>query len=160
MAATKLWEIRAALTATFTTALAGTGARVYDGVRPRGESPKKLLIVGMSSAFEETAVTGPSCRARQVPSTMGQEWRDELGEIDCVAGAWTGEKTTVNVRALVEEIVTSCEAVLNGDPQLAGLIQPSNNLVELSTLEVTEGRTGNGPYAQAMFTVSYGTLLT
>jgi len=152
--ATKLWDVRAALVALFAAVPAPTV--VYDGPRVRGNTPGQFLQVGVNGLDEDTA----GMRAAQAPSPMSGDWRDESGEVDCTIVAWTGDTDMTAIRTAAESIVASCEALVNADRSLGGLLTPANNLAELTALDVREQRTDKGPFVEVTFTVSYGSVLT
>lgn len=155
---TKLWAVRTALTDRYTTTFSGSATEVFEGPRPSGNTPQQFVIVGATSSLVDES--GIAARSAQQPSSLAGEWREEAGEIDCVAVAWSGELDLDPLRAIVAGLVSSCEAVLKADPQLGGLLEPKSYLAELTALQITEARTAKGPYVEAMFTVSYGTVLT
>lgn len=155
MVTSALWVIRPALVELFTAEQ--VAPVVYDGPRPRGEQPKEFLLVGASSMEDDAA---PAMRAVQGPSSMADAWRDEVGEIDCTAVAWTGDNDMTLIRAAAKSTVDRCEVAINADPSLGGLTVLNSNLIELTGLDVRESRHEKGPFVEAIFTVSYRALLT
>lgn len=151
-----LWLVRPALHSMFESVL--TDAKVYDGPRPRSETPKRFVIVAAGSGTGDD--TGAAQRSVQSPSPMGGGWRHEDGEIDCVAVSWSGDTDLAGSRDAAREMVDRCEAAINADPTLSGVLTPSNNFAEVITLDLREAQTDKGAFVEAVFTVSYGTLLT
>lgn len=155
--ASALWVVRPALLAILEDAAASSGATVYDGPRPRGETPKLFLLVGANSGLEEGSA---ALRSVQSPSSLSGTWREEIGEIDCVAVAWTGEGDMTTIRNDAKSLIDACEAAINADRSLGGVLTLRSNLAELTRLDIREERTDKGPFVEATFTVSYGTVLT
>lgn len=145
--------VRAALVDIFGEVLTGTS--VFNGPRPRSTAPKKYLLVGVNGIDELEA----GIRTVQGQSTLSGPWREEAGEIDCTAVAWTGDEDMTQIRADVDDIVDTCEASLLADRTLGGLLRLDTNLAELTRLDVREQRTTKGPFVEAVFTTSYTTLL-
>ena len=149
-------EVQNALVALFTTALDGV-ADVYDGPRKRTGNPTQYLIVGVNGLDE----SGPAVRSTQGPSTMSGDWRDEAGEIDCTLVTWTGDPDGLDtIRATSDTTIGLCEAAVNADRRLGGLLQPANNFAHLTALDLREAQTSKGPFVEAVFTISYSTVLT
>lgn len=156
---TKLWAVRSALKELYIPALGSAVDEVFEGPRPKGTAPKKFLIVGARSSLVDES--GPASRSAQQPAATGDgSWREEAGEIDCVAAAWSGVEDLEPLRDAVIAIVDICEIALKAHPQLDGLLVPADYQAEPTAFEITEARTTKGPYVEAMFTVSYGTVLT
>lgn len=151
-----LWVVRPALFTLFSAAQPASVA-VYDGPRPRGDTPKKFLLVGVNSGLDEGS---EAMRAIQSPSAMDGGWRDEVGEIDCCAVTWTGDDDMTAIRDAARDIVATCETAVNADPTLGGVLTLNNNQAELVRLDIREARTDKGPFVEATFTVAYATVLT
>lgn len=134
---------------------ANSGTPTYVGPRNRSNTPKKYLLVGVDGIDELEA----GMRSTQSPSSLSGPWRDETGEVDCTAIAWTGGDDLEQIRADVDAIVAACEAALNADPTLGGLLSLTG-FAEVTSLDVRETRTSKGPYVEAVFTTSYSTVLT
>lgn len=149
-----LWPVRSGLLSLFTSAFAASDTEVIDGPRKRGQTPRQYLVVGNELGEE------PHARSVQQPSALAGGWRDELGEIDCTAVAWSGGDDLAALRLTVEGIVDACETAIAANPTLDGLLQPASNHLELTGLDIREARTDRGPFVEATFTVSYATVLT
>lgn len=154
--ATASRAIQSYLAGLFTTTLA-PATTVHNGPRKRGVRPKQYLLVGVNGIDEDA----PGLRSTQDPSSMGGGWRDEAGEVDCTAVVWTGDADKLDeIRAAADGIVADCEAAVNADPQLGGLLQPANHFAHLTALDVREAHTDKGPFVEVVFTISYSTVLT
>lgn len=151
-----LRDVRSALFTLFTTTFTASATEVFNGPRVRSAAPKQYLVVGVNGIDELEA----GMRAAQTPSPLHGTWRDETGEVDCTAVAWTGEVDMTAVRSAVEGIVDACESAVNADRSLGGLLTLKSNLAEVTRLDVREQRTDKGPFVEAVFTVSYATTLT
>ena len=148
-------NVQSALVTLFTAAVPGT--TVHNGPRRRGNRPTQYLLVGVNGISEDTA----GLRSTQAPSPMDGTWRDEAGEIDCTAVVWSGDADAFDqIRSTADSIVAACEAEVNADPQLGGLLQPANNSAALTALDIREAHTDKGPFVEAVFTISYSTVLT
>lgn len=150
-----LWLVRPALHSRFDAALT---VPVYDGPRVRTETPKQFVVVGANTGGGEDI--GPAMRSVQTPSPHDGTWRHEEGEVDCVAVAWAGDSDLAALRTAARALVDACETAVNADRSLGGLLQPTNNFAEVTALEIREAQTDKGAFVEAVFTVSYGTLLT
>lgn len=150
-----LRDVRSALYTLYDAALADP-VIVFNGPRPRSATPKQYLLVGVNGIDELEA----GMRSNQVPSPLSGDWRDETGEVDCTAVAWTGEVDMTTIRSVVEGMVDTCESALNADRRLGGLLIPANNVAHVTRLDVREQHTDNGPFVEAVLTVSYTTTLT
>ena len=151
-----LRDVRSALVTLYTAKFAGTATKVFNGPRVRSAVPKQYLLVGVNGIDELEA----GMRAVQNPSSLSGVWRDEAGEVDCTAVAWTGDTDMTTIRAAAEGIVDACEIALNADRSLGGLLTLKSNLAEVTRLDIREQRTDKGPFVEAVFTVSYTTTLT
>lgn len=154
---TKLWAVRSALVSMFDAALSDP---VYDGPSRQKTPPKRFVLVGsdggetgMGDGDEDGAVI------EQSPSSMGNGWRDERGEITCAAWAWSGDTDLAPLRTAITAMVDVAEAALAGDRSLGGLLVPPG-MAEFSGLRIREAQTSKGAVVRALFTVSYGALLT
>lgn len=129
---------------------------VYEGPRNRQPAPKCYLLVGVNGIDELEA----GMRSAQVVSPLsGDGWREEAGEVDSTAVAWTGGEDMTQIRDDVETLVAACEAAVNADRTLGGLLRLTG-FAEVTSLDVRESRTDKGPFVEAVFTTSYSTLLT
>lgn len=154
--ASAIRNVQAALVAKFTTAVPA-GASVHNGPRKRGNRPSQYLLVGVNGIDEDA----PGLRSAQERSPMNGVWREEAGEVDCTVVAWSGDPDGFGtIRAAADGIVAACEAAVNADPQLGGVLQPRNNFAELTALDIREAHTDKGPFVEAVFTISYSTVLT
>lgn len=152
-----LWPVRTALVAQLTAALEDTDTVVFDGPRVRGNPPAQFLIIGASGEIADV----PYARTVQAPSAMGNGWRDELGEIDCTVVTWSGGADELPaLRSAAEAVIDVCEASINADRTLGGVLQPKNLGAEVTGLEVREAQTAKGPFVEAVFTIAYATVLT
>lgn len=149
-----LRDVRAALATMY--GAANQGVQVFEGPRNRSATPKRYLLVGVNGIDELEA----GMRSQQVPSTLsGDGWREEAGEVDCTAVAWTGDEDMTTIRSQVEAIVDACEAAVNADRTLGGVLRLTG-LAEVTRIDVREQRTDKGPFVEAVFTTSYNTVLT
>jgi hypothetical protein len=150
-----LRDVRSALYNLYSEAL--TGPVVFNGPRPRSTTPKEYLLIGVNGLEELEA----GMRSSQGASDMGGgDWREEAGEIDCTAVAWTGDTNMAAIRSAVESIVDVCETALRADRHLGGLLTPAHHIAEQTRLDVREQHTDKGPFVEAVFTVAYTTTLT
>lgn len=147
-----LRDVRSALFDLYSEAL---GVEVFNGPRPRSHTPKQYLLVGVNGLDELEA----GMRSTQTPSTLSGDWRDETGEIDCTAVAWTGETNMDGIRAAAESMVDLCESALLADRHLGGLLPMGHNTAEHVRLDIREQHTDKGPFVEAVFTISYSTTL-
>ncbi len=154
--ATATRDVQAALVNLFTSALRGDGVEVHDGPRVRGKQPSQYVLVGVNGLEED----GAGLRSVQGPSAMQGDWRDEAGEIDCTVVTWSGKADIPALRVKSDSAIATCEAAINADPQLGGLIKPANNFAHLTALDTREAQTDRGPFVEAVFTISYTTILT
>lgn len=149
-----LRDVRSALFDLFTEAL--DPVPVFNGPRTRSAAPKEYLLVGVNGIEELEA----GMRSGQAPSTLSGDWRDEAGEIDCTAVAWSGDTSMDPIRAAAESIVDTCEAAIVADRHLGGLLTPAHHLASITGLDIRELRTAKAATVEAVFTVVYSTTLT
>jgi hypothetical protein len=173
---TKLWVVRAALTTEVTDAvdadvLAALAAvyddgrdvsfAAYDGPLSSTTLPETFILVGTDggeTGHGNDAVDG--CVVAQELSPMGNNWRDERGEITCAAWAHGGSTDIVPLRQLVTILVDVVEVRLQTDRSLGGAIDPRLGRAEFAGMRVRELQTPKGAVVRAVFTVSYTATLT
>lgn len=149
-----LRDVRSALASIYGTAL--PGVQVFEGPRNRSATPSRYLLVGVNGIDEFEA----GMRSAQVPSSLsGDGWREEAGEIDCTAIAWTGGEDMTKIRLHVEAIVDACETAVNADRTLGGVLRLTG-FAHVTGIDIREQRTDKGPFVEAVFTTSYTTVLT
>lgn len=150
-----LRDVRAALASIYGAAVP-SGVQVFEGPRNRSATPKQYLLVGVNGIDEFEA----GMRSQQVQSPLsGDSWREEAGEVDCTAVAWTGDESMTVIRSQVEAIVDACETAVRADRTLGGVLRLTG-LAEVTRLDVREQRTDKGPFVEAVFSTSYSTVLT
>lgn len=158
--ATLLFDVRDALLTQFTAALTGKDTTIFPGPRAAGANPKKYLLIGADGGDTGAEATDDGMSAEQGPSDLGPgTWRDEAGTVVCAAWAWTGNSTAAASEAAARDVFDTCTDALAADRSLAGLLTATGG-ARLSSVDVLEGRTKQGPYVRIVFGVSYGALIT
>lgn len=155
---TRVFDVRAALTAAITTPL--RPIEVINGPRSRSTAPKQFVLVGsdggdtgLGDGSEDGMVVD------QTRSKVGNNWRDELGLIICSAWAWSGGTDFAPLREQASEMLTIVESALLADRSLGGVL-PSTGLAEFGGVRLRERQESDGAVVRAVFTVSYRALLT
>lgn len=157
-----MWDVRDYLIPLFATALFDAGLIEYerwvlDGPPPRTELPKRFVLVGAATAVDDPATADDSWgRLTSEPDPAWPGWRLELGEIDCVAVAWSGStRDQAEVRTVVSDMVQTCQKAVIDDRKLGGLLTGEFEAM-VSRLSVRDPHTDRGPFAEVQFTVEYG----
>lgn len=157
-----MWDVRTGLIDTFTPVAVAASAKLFDGPRRRGDTPKLFLVVGADSddPFDapvdvDDTLTG---LVRQGWSAEGPgTWRDEAGSVLCTVVAWSGDDEFAPLRARVRSFVDDLEAALIADRQLGDTVGAG---VELAEMRVWERRRADGIAVGAVLDIAYQSLLT
>lgn len=149
MSATLLWDVQDRVTAILSAALS---VPVYSTDDLVGDEARAYVTVGERDPEADDVV------AERAIADAGNRWHDELGAIQCVVEAWSGDNVAA-VRATVRSLLDQCVGAINSDPSLGGLLDlPGHAFVSLIGLR--QAQTSRGPIVRAAFTVSYSALIT
>lgn len=158
--ATLLWDVQAALATVFAAAVTPTD--VFSGPRPRtGSAPRTFLLIGADGGDTgvNDGLSDDGLRANQVPSPMGNNWRDETGAILCAAWAWSGDTPLGPLRTDVQQLFDACAGALRADRTLDGVLGAAG-IAQMSGIAIRETQTQKGPFVRAGFTVTYQAVIT
>lgn len=154
----KLSAVIDALVSTFSQGIAD--ADVFDGPLAQFPSAKRFLLVGADELGGNDGVVFQTSTQRS-PLANG-EFLDESGEVTCSAWAWTGSTTESAwkpTRDAAFELVNECDALLEADPTLGGVLALGHYL-ELRTQRGLQMQMENGLLVCVRFTVVYSALVT
>jgi hypothetical protein len=155
---TRLWAVRNALAAITIT----SGASVHNGpLPPKSTPPKQFLLIGSDGGADGFGgeLGDDATSIEQSESELGNNWRNEEGDIVCAAWVWSGGTDLVPLRAAASAITDEVEAFLIADRSLGGVLTPPG-LARFTGLRFQETQTSKGAVVRALFTVSYRALLT
>lgn len=156
---TELWAVRTGLVTVFTAAMP-SGVQVFDGPMTHTTPPKRFLLVGTDGGDDGSGANDDGSSIRQELSDLGPgTWRAEDGEVVCSAWAWSGDTKFEPLRTAVAAITDACETVV-ADRTLGGILPPPAFGAEFGTVRFREEQTPSGAVVRAVFTVTYGALLT
>jgi hypothetical protein len=161
---TDLWAVRTAVLELLTDPAEAAGAKVFDGQRKVGATPKLFLVVGADSddPFEapDDVVDTLAGSARQERAREGPgDWRQETGDVLCTIVAWDGGTLFGPLRAKVQTVLDACEAALLATPELAAADLVGAG-AELGEIRLWERRSKDGSAVGVVFTVTYQSILT
>src|SRR4051812_33149072 len=107
----RAWAVRAQLHAVIAAAALPADTTVYDGPRPRGDTPKRFVAVGVAGdVLDDFSAADDGVDATQEWSPEGPgTWRTEAGTVAATVVAWSGDTDPVPLRADVQMIVDVCE---------------------------------------------------
>lgn len=155
---TRLWDVHAALLVLCRAAT--PNVKVFDGPVPRGPAPPtKFVLVGSDGGETGYESGEDGLVSRQAASRLGNNWRDEAGDVLCAAWAWSGDTNLAPLRAAVTAITDAIETAIQTDRSLGGVLEHPG-LAEVTEVRFTDAQTPKGAVSRAVFTVSYGALLT
>lgn len=134
---------------------AGDGVPVYDGpaVGISGDNAAVWLAIG---ATDDPSTPGAVAVVRQQTITVGRVGREESVDIECVAGAQSGDTastTMSSLRSTVMGIVSDVETLTRVSPTL-GIAAP-RLVVEVSSVDSLQQWAARGLNSTVKFTVSY-----
>lgn len=161
--ATMVWAVQDALLGALTGPAEDAGARVFDGQRKSGDTPKLFLVVGSDSddpfTDPDDVVDALASTAQQSSSTLGAgDWRDERGGVLCSIVAWSGAADFSPLRTMAAAVLSASEAAVAADRSLGGLLVGPG--AELGEIRVWERRTKQGTAVGVVFTVTYQATIT
>jgi hypothetical protein len=153
----KLWAVRAALVTTFSAGI--TDTTVFDGPMTRTTPPSSFLLVGTDGGDDSGGADEDGAVATQQLSSLGNNWRDEVGEVICAAWVWSGDTAFPALRTTAKAIVDVAEALVLADRTLGGVVVPPG-FAEFTAWRLREVQTSKGAFVRASFTVSYSALIS